>query len=475
MSDKRPEETRARAPSIPDVVSTETASFLLRSAAWCSVLASMLGVVIAPGVRGNASQTVVESWDRVSTLFAYAMFALLVIVVVIGALDLARMLKIDRGSRSVAIGGAVAVVGFSAAALLHRLVPPAAVLMAIAASLIATTGAWYGLRAPHTRAVSVVLAAFAIGALVRVCAWELAASAGERASPSLYGVSRGMATAAVIFEGLGQIAASMWLSMRTRISGRIFANLAIVGALLVTWGAAQGVHAGAPMWQSALHTALADASGVPPPYGLNAVATFLTAAGILLALAALLQRGSPAPIVCALALALIARGSFDVPLRALSITAAALWTTLTMLDPRALWASLKSETPKKELNGVVRASLSGNVRASESLRPPSSAASAKLGTPKSESSKAESPKADRAKSDRASSDVSKIDVPIAAFPDATSSSAATSATESSVTESSATEASGKAASGTDASKGESPHAESPSAAAKGATPKPPVA
>ena len=281
----------------------------------------------------------------------------------------------------------------------------------------------------------------------------------------------------MIFEGLGQIAASMWLSMRTRITGRIFANLAIVGALLVTWGAAQGVHTGAPMWQSALHTALADASGVPPPYGLNAVATFLTAAGILLALAALLQRGSPAPIVCALALALIARGSFDVPLRALSITAAALWTTLTMLDPRALWASLKSESPKKELNGVVRASLSGNVRASESLRPPSSAASAKPTTPKSESPKAESPKGDPAKSDRVSSDGSKIDAPTAAAPDATSSSTASSATEPSepATESSGADASRNAASGTAPSKGESGHVESSSAAAKGATPKPPVA
>jgi hypothetical protein len=42
----------------------------------------------------------------------------------------------------------------------------------------------------------------------------------------------------------------------------------------------------------------------------------------------------------ALALALVSRGSFDAPLRALASVAAAAWIALTMADDRAMWKGL---------------------------------------------------------------------------------------------------------------------------------------
>jgi hypothetical protein len=329
-----------------ELLTASATALLLRIAAWCSVVASIV-VLIAPGMRGYASQWAVEAWDFFASFFAYGMFGLLMAVVVLGLLDLVRTARLDRASRAVAIGAAIVVVGLTVAAIQRRLHTPAAVAMAIAASLLATTGSWCGLRTPHTRAVAVVLGAFGLCALLRVTAWELAASAGERASPSLYGVSRGIATTAVVFEALGQLAAAAWLGTRPLLSSRILSNLAIAGAFIVTWGAARGAENGAPLWQAALHTALADASGLPRPYGLAAVATFLTAAGIFLSLVALLQRAQVAAVVCALALSLIARGSFDVPLRALAIAAASLWTILTMLDERAMWVLLTGGRPRK--------------------------------------------------------------------------------------------------------------------------------
>jgi len=133
--------------------------------------------------------------------------------------------------------------------------------------------------------------------------------------------------------------------------------VAIAAAFVVTWGAAQGVHGDARFWQSVLHTALADAAGVPPPYGLNAVATFLTSAGILLALVALLQRTRVTIVVSALALALIARGAFDAPLRALAACAAAIWTMLAAYDERAMWSALmaaraRGDGPPEPANGT---------------------------------------------------------------------------------------------------------------------------
>jgi hypothetical protein len=351
MTDDAPkDDARASAPaaaSPPLPAPMVPSDFLLRACAACAVIASAIAILIAPGMRGNAPQRVVEMWDLLSGSFGYLLCFMLLVANVWGSVELGRAQKVDRASRAVAIAASGLVVAFGVGAMFHRLPSPFAVVIALASSVIAITGAWNGLRAPHTRAVAVVLGAFGICALVRVAAWEVAATAGERASPSLYSIGRGLATAAVVFEGLGQLAAAAWLGTRSRLGGRVLSNVAIGCAFLITWGAANGVHGGAPAWQSALHTALADASGVPPPYGLSAVATFLTAASILLAAVALVPRAQLAIVVCSMALALIARGSFDVPLRALAIGAAGQWIMLTMLDDRAMWTALITSREQK--------------------------------------------------------------------------------------------------------------------------------
>src|SRR5439155_25690871 len=92
--------------------------------------------------------------------------------------------------------------------------------------------------------------------------------------------------------------------------------------------------------------ALGHASVLPATDSSAAVATFLTTTGIFLSIVALLQHAQVAAVVRALALALIARGSFDVPLRALAISAASLWTILTMLDERIMWQLLTGGRPR---------------------------------------------------------------------------------------------------------------------------------
>jgi hypothetical protein len=120
-------------------------------------------------------------------------------------------------------------------------------------------------------------------------------------------------------------------------------SVAVAGAFLITWGAAQGVHAEAAPWQAVLHTALADAPGIPPPYALGAIATFLVSASILFALVALVQRRQAIAVTSALALTLIARGAFDAPLRALSVVVGGVWLMLAVTDNRAMWRALTVE------------------------------------------------------------------------------------------------------------------------------------
>ena len=105
----------------------------------------------------------------------------------------------------------------------------------------------------------------------------------------------------------------------------------------LTYGVAKGVHSGAAPWQSILHTALADAPGIPPPYALDAFAIFLVPASLLLALVAAAQPQQVVAVVAAVALALVSRGAFDAPLRALCAVAAAQWAALASVDERAMW------------------------------------------------------------------------------------------------------------------------------------------
>jgi hypothetical protein len=112
------------------------------------------------------------------------------------------------------------------------------------------------------------------------------------------------------------------------------------GAFALTWGVALGVHSGAAPWNAILHTALADAPGVPPPYGVDALATFLVPASLLLALVAAAQPKQVPAVVTAVALALVSRGLFDAPLRALCAVVAAQWAALACVDERAMWRTL---------------------------------------------------------------------------------------------------------------------------------------
>jgi hypothetical protein len=92
-----------------------------------------------------------------------------------------------------------------------------------------------------------------------------------------------------------------------------------------------------------LHSALADAPGTPPPLGLAAVATFLACCAIFLGLVAVLQRGQVVAVTASLSLALLARGTLDVPVRALAIAAAGHWVLLAMIDDRSMWRTLVAQ------------------------------------------------------------------------------------------------------------------------------------
>ncbi len=322
---------------VPPTSPLLTAGWLVRATAFAAVAAGAMGLIVSPGVRGNASEQVVVLTDRVAAALTYFAVELLVTVLLWGALELARTRAVGALARVALIGSGAAVIALSAPGLRERLPPAFAVLVAAAATVATIAGGTVAARSPHTRALAGVLFMLAFAALARLGAWELATAAGDRASVELFGVSRCLATTGVLFEASAQMIAVTWLGTRSRSTGQLASTAALIAAFVITWGVARGMHAGPAPWQVILRTALADAPGVPPPYGLDAVATFLVPASLLLALASAAQPKQVVVIVATMALALVSRGALDAPLRALCAVAASQWGALAWADERAMW------------------------------------------------------------------------------------------------------------------------------------------
>jgi hypothetical protein len=331
---------RKAAPSSP----LASAGWLLRTAAFLAGAAGIMGLIVAPGVRGNASEFVVVAMDRTSGALGFLLLLVLVALAVWGALELLRSHEVVVAARVGLIGGGAVVVAMSSPALRDRVPPLFALAIAVGAIVTSLAGAYASAHRPHTRAAAGVLFVFAFAAIARLGAWELAMRAGDTASVRMFAMARGLATAGVLFEAGGQLLAVTWLGTRSRGAGQLGSSVALAGAFILTWGVARGVHSGAALWQAVLHTALADAPGIPPPFfALDALATFLVPASLLLALVAAAQPGQVVAMVATMALALVSRGAFDAPLQALCAVVAAHWAVLAGTDERAMWRTLISE------------------------------------------------------------------------------------------------------------------------------------
>jgi hypothetical protein len=94
-----------------------------------------------------------------------------------------------------------------------------------------------------------------------------------------------------------------------------------------------------------LHSSLVDAISTPPPWGLGGIATFLTVAALMLAVAVSVQPYAVGTVTASLTLALVAHGGLDAPLRALSATVAGVWLMIASIDRRAMWRALGKGSP----------------------------------------------------------------------------------------------------------------------------------
>jgi|HubBroStandDraft_1064217.scaffolds.fasta_scaffold14928_2 hypothetical protein len=321
--------------------------WLLRMAALVAVAAAVAGVIVAPGVHGNAGEAVVVASDAAAATLGCFLFLLLVPVIVLGGIELLRTHGVSSWAKVVLVSGGATAIAMALPALRNRSLPPIPVWLSASTAITTLVGAYCAARAPHTRALAGVLALVAFAAIAHLAAWVLATRAGDAANVEMFAYGRDLATLGVLLEACAQLFAVMWLGTRGRWGGQLASSLALVGAYVLTRGVAGGMHSGAAPWQAMLHTALADAPGMPPPYGLEALATFVVPASVLLAIVAATLRGQVDAVVATMSFALVSRGTFDVPLCALCAVAAAGWAALASVDDRAMWRSLLGDRARR--------------------------------------------------------------------------------------------------------------------------------
>jgi len=228
----------------------------------------------------------------------------------------------------------------------YRPVPPGAnIAVAMGSATLAVLAAREAVRAPHTRALGVLLLTAGASAGLHVAASVLAWQAGERALYGLAVFARVLATASVVFDALTVFTAFAWLMTRQEKEAVWLARGAVFIACVVAWTAVGASNSYGGFWPSLASRLLTRQVTSPPAYVWAPLRYVLETSAPLLALAVLLVRRQVPALVGALALLLIARPATDVPLSAVSLALAALFGALASRDDRSLWAVLLRDKP----------------------------------------------------------------------------------------------------------------------------------
>ena len=97
--------------------------------------AKILGVLVAPGMRGIASERAMVATETVSATLGYTFAALLVALICGGSFELARARRIHVASRGTVVAISGLIVALASPAVVQRLHPMAAIMLAVVASV----------------------------------------------------------------------------------------------------------------------------------------------------------------------------------------------------------------------------------------------------------------------------------------------------------------------------------------------------
>lgn len=294
---------------------------LVPAVAWLGFVAVLVGKYLASAWYGVGTG-LDRFFDRADLAADFITFAFAILALALTSLQLvhtARDKQLALPYRLTAIVLGALVVALVTPALPIRLPDQGLWMTALASVGVAFSAGVVAMRSVPTRALGLVLAAIAISASLHLGAVGLWGSPLTKTAL----LSRGLATASMVVDGLALLVAFLWLATRSKQRTSWPTLIALTLASAVFWVARQGGDTDAPLVVLAQRV-VTELSWGPPSFFVPEVRQLLELAALALAGAALFVRTEARPIAASLSLLLVARPTADVPLSATALTLAAL-------------------------------------------------------------------------------------------------------------------------------------------------------
>ncbi|HZF53533.1 MAG TPA: hypothetical protein VE093_33025 [Polyangiaceae bacterium] len=329
----------SRAPAQPMLILR-----LVRPLAVVGVLALILGRLLGPSWAGIA-----VGMGRLTRLMEVAGGALTQLFAMAATvLTMAELLTLTKSRASylvrilaIVAGGLAIIVSLSAAAV--RVPALSLGLVGVTSSALAVASAWDAVRAPFARRAALVLGLVGAAGLVRLAGIGIAVLAASRISAPLTSAARIVATVSFVVEAVALLVAMAVLATGSKKVTSPLTTAALVLAFLATRQAMVGGADDADLVSVLLRRAATRLLTRPEPFIPLQVQFFTGFLAVFAAASALFSRGQVPALAGALALALVARGSPDMPLGALVLVVASMSVVLAAQDDRGLWAAISTE------------------------------------------------------------------------------------------------------------------------------------
>lgn len=213
-------------------------------------------------------------------------------------------------------------------------------VVALVTSLIAIWGSLLATRSARARGAGLVLLAAGVSALAHMVARTLALYASENALVSLFDVARSIATFGMLCDIAALGLAVVWVATRSHTRGVVVAATAALVAIGLVWAGSAGAAPDANLVQILAGRSLRALVQHPAPWVPGVVRTGIEVFSLGLVAGVLLEPAERRLSVLVIALALLARGSTDIPLCAMSLLLA------TLLAPNRLPQGNEPEAPE---------------------------------------------------------------------------------------------------------------------------------
>jgi hypothetical protein len=321
---------------LPAIEAVGLSGWLLRVIALLLLLASLVGRSLAPALRG-ARAGIGRFIDRTQfageLLTQLAVFAGAMIAVRLAYATL-RERRLGAVYRLVGVTSSATIVTLVVASSARQLDVGLGVTLGLSAATLALAASVPAIKSPPTRAAGFVLALAAAATFAHLLAGFLALRASERALVALFSVARGVATLGFVFDVASLVVAGLWIGAKRWVRAGTVATLVIGGALFLAWGAAHGSQYGAPLWQVLIARILAQVTPQPAPLVATLLRYWIEVLALFTAAAVLASRSRPAGLAAAVALAILARASGEIPALGLALALSALVAALTSVEDR---------------------------------------------------------------------------------------------------------------------------------------------